>query len=91
MRRTLTGIAIALALAIPCLGLSSKPAEAHRSRAFGGVVLGAVIGGILAHEIYRHHHRHHRHYYGYYGYAPVYYYGYRHRHYHRHHHHRRYW
>lgn len=87
MRRIRLSAAIAIALALGSFGVAAKPAAAHGSRAVPGLIIGAVIGGILAHEIYRHQRKRYysRNYYSHYGYAPSYAYSrpYRHRSYYR--------
>ena len=63
---------VAAAAMVGVMGAAPQPAEARSGRSAAGLVIGAVVGGLIAREIYR---RDRRRYYSY-SYAPKPYYGY---------------
>jgi hypothetical protein len=69
MKRLALSIALVLAVLMTSFVGSTTPAEARSGRLVAGLAIGAIVGGIIASEAYRH--KRQRTYYSY-GYAPRY-------------------
>jgi uncharacterized protein YcfJ len=93
MKRIALPLLVAAVTLVGGMSVRPQPAEARGSRYAAGIVLGAVVGGLIAHEVYR---RERRRSYVYHSYAaPRAYYGngysYGHGYSYRRHHHRHGW
>lgn len=85
MRASMLSLMLAAGLATTVLTAAPEPAEARSGRFVAGLLVGAVVSGIVAREVYRHKRRHHVYGYRYvpygyrYSYVPSYrYHAYRH-------------
>ncbi len=67
-------VVMTLAIAPALLVGAADRAEARRGGGVAAGIVGAVIGGVILHELYRHHRPYYR--YDRYYYPPNYYYGY---------------
>jgi hypothetical protein len=79
MKRFAIPLLVAATTMVGVMGANPQPAEARSGRYAAGIVLGAVVGGLVAREVYRRERRRSYVYYAprpYYGHGYSYGYGY---------------